>query len=235
MTKLLIINYHKIYADQRDFSENGNRFWVSYSSFKDQLDFLSKRGINVVSISDWRRGLIQSEFAIALTFDDGFKSDISIVKDELIKRNFTASFYPICSVIDTPGHLSKKDLIELKNTGFDVGSHSYFHPLAKGLGQKDWYKELSNSKKYLEKILNAEVRSFAWPYGYLPKNNKNLISDVGYDIGLTTLKKINHDYKSKVLHRWNIKESTNLRVFENIINQKFPTFHLKSLLSRLKV
>jgi peptidoglycan/xylan/chitin deacetylase (PgdA/CDA1 family) len=235
MSKLLIFNYHKIYTDSKDFSDNGNPFWVSIEDFKNQLDFLIERRINVVSISDWKKGKTKGELSVALTFDDGYDSDLDHVKEELLERNLAASFYPICSLLKSVGYLSQDDLIELHESGFEIGSHSISHPKAETIDAKQWVLELSNSKSFLEDLLDSEVVTFAWPYGYLPKDYETLLKDSGYQNGLTTKKKLNNNPKSILLHRWNIKDTTSLKGFERIIFQKFPTFHLKSLLSRLKV
>ena len=82
--------------------------------------------------------------------------------------------------------MNENDLRDLVRGGMEVGSHSHTHvELRKVFGTKELTTELSLSKEILESITGQPVHSFAYPFGSVPVNYKQLLTDAGYTYGLS--------------------------------------------------
>lgn len=72
--------------------------------------------------------------------------------------------------------------------GITLGSHTCNHRVLATLDEDEQAKEIIDSKKYLEKKLNINVRSLAFPVGGLEHFNKTtlmLVEKAGYDLAFS--------------------------------------------------
>jgi peptidoglycan/xylan/chitin deacetylase (PgdA/CDA1 family) len=72
-------------------------------------------------------------------------------------------------------YLNKKEIKYLNSLGMIIGSHSDRHTLLSRLSYKEQFKELNNSKIFLEKILNKSIDTFCYPYGGKVSYNNNTL------------------------------------------------------------
>ncbi len=72
-------------------------------------------------------------------------------------------------------YLNKKEIKYLKSLGMLIGSHSENHNLLSRLTYREQFKELNNSKVFLEKIINKNVDTFCYPYGGKISYNNNTL------------------------------------------------------------
>ncbi len=56
-----------------------------------------------------------------------------------------------------------------------IGSHSESHTLLSRLSYKEQFKELNNSKIFLEKIINKSIDTFCYPFGRKISYNDNTL------------------------------------------------------------
>lgn len=112
---------------------------------------------------------------IVCTFDDGYASIMSNVAPILKKYGFTATVFVNTSMIGknnswnwkdskVRNHLTEKDIILLRNDGWEIGSHGNSHRNILSLTEHELVDEFSISKKLLEKIVGT-VKTYAYPYG----------------------------------------------------------------------
>lgn len=73
-------------------------------------------------------------------------------------------------------YLSKKEIKYIASLGMVIGSHSESHTLLSRLSYKQQYKEIKNSKTFLEEIINKKVETFCYPYGRKFSYNQNTIN-----------------------------------------------------------
>lgn len=62
-------------------------------------------------------------------------------------------------------YMSTSQIIELKNQGFEFGSHSMSHPNFSKLSYEEFKKEIIDSKRMIEEILDEKVNTFTYPFG----------------------------------------------------------------------
>jgi peptidoglycan/xylan/chitin deacetylase (PgdA/CDA1 family) len=60
--------------------------------------------------------------------------------------------------------MNEPELRELAAAGFEIGAHSVTHPDLSQLDYESCLREISESRRTLEHIVDAPVRTFAYPY-----------------------------------------------------------------------
>jgi len=103
---------------------------------------------------------------VALTFDDGYREQLSIAR-YLAKRGIKATFFVITGLREFMGRelLRPSEIKEIASMGHEIGSHTVTHIDMVRAPEDVLRRELVESKKYLSELLNNEVTSFAYPYG----------------------------------------------------------------------
>jgi len=102
---------------------------------------------------------------LSLTFDDGLETQYNTAYPLLKERGFKASFFIITNVSSFEGKklMNYSEILELKESGFEIGSHSLHHNFMTKINDSETDKEFSESKKILEEK-GIIVDSFAFPY-----------------------------------------------------------------------
>ena len=72
-------------------------------------------------------------------------------------------------------YLNKKEIKYLESIGMLIGSHSESHTLLSRLSYREQFKELNNSKIFLEKIINKNIDIFCYPHGGRISYNNNTL------------------------------------------------------------
>lgn len=161
------------------------------SEFERQMAYLSKQGYHTVSVtqlSDFLlgKGSLPSK-PIAITFDDGFKDNLTNALPIMKKYGFTATIFVIANHVGSKDRLSWDDLKILIKDGWEIGDHSMTHVDLTKLDSKNLTKEVKGSKELLEKNLGS-IKSFSYPSGRYDPTVEKAVKNAGYLIGFTTNK-----------------------------------------------
>src|SRR5207248_2825417 len=84
-------------------------------------------------------------------------------------------------------------IAEMTEAGVSFGSHTDRHPVLTLEAEDQIERELVSSKRALEERLNRAVRHFAYPNGRYSAAIKRLLARLGFDVAVTTERRINHD------------------------------------------
>lgn len=175
---VLVLAYHRISADD----SGADAETVPLARFEEQMQDLRAGGWNVLTLDamlDAKPGDPALARSVALTFDDGWKSQ-ALALPVLRRLGFPASFAIF------PGSGLGWDYFEWPDVEsisadplFDVVSHSLTHPWDRkenlvtwsegrsaSHGPKDADAEIFESKRMLEERLHEPVHFFAWPRGW---------------------------------------------------------------------
>jgi peptidoglycan/xylan/chitin deacetylase (PgdA/CDA1 family) len=136
---------------------------------------------------------------ISFTFDDGYKNNLEAIKI-LNKYGFSGTIFVCSDFINSPPikqktnlyknreFLSEDDLIEITELGSEIASHGTNHSNFNHLTNEEIKYQLIESRKKIEKIINKNVNSFAFPNGqrgaFKPKYN---YESSGYKYICTTI------------------------------------------------
>lgn len=168
---LPVLGYHDIVSDEdKEKNYKHDIYHMSISEFEKQMQYLYENNYHTLTMQEieaYYNGSYQPpKKAVALTFDDGYKSFNTIVKKVLQKYNFQATCFVIGykTTIDNPKYLKKEDLINDENVQYY--SHSYnFHHCQKALKMIETLskEQINNDFNQNKNIVSSKY--FAFPYG----------------------------------------------------------------------
>src|SRR5687767_7960901 len=166
--KLVYLMYHELELANRNLcnQETGyKRYALQKSHFYNQIKHLSEQGFSGLNVTQGLNFTTLNKKSIVITFDDGCETDLIAAAPILKEFSYNATFYVIAEFIGKPGYLSQKQLRELSDLGFEIGSHSMTHRYLSDLSKDELYFEISESKYQLEQIISKSINHFSCPGG----------------------------------------------------------------------
>jgi peptidoglycan-N-acetylglucosamine deacetylase len=129
---------------------------------------------------------MEKEIVVTLSWDDGHKLDLkfaSLLKKYGLKGTFYIS--PDNREWEKDKLLSNEEIYQLSKD-FEIGCHTMTHKRLTKIKEDEAYREILDSKLFLEGIINKEIKSFSYPEGGYNKKVINLVKMVGLTIGRTS-------------------------------------------------
>ncbi len=169
-----VLMYHKIGHPPKESRQKS--LWITPEVFDWQLNCLKARGYQTVTFADLRNKRLPAK-PVILTFDDGYLNAYTDALPVLKRNGMRGVFYIVSGAIgrDNFWHDPEKEhripMMSLENikammaAGMEMGSHALTHRRLAAMSLEEAEKEIVESKKSLEKVLNTEMLSFAFPYG----------------------------------------------------------------------
>jgi len=123
---------------------------------------------------------------VTTSWDDGHKLDIRLAA-LLKKYGIRGTFY----VCPQDREFKKEDLLDSEDIlsiskDFEIGGHTITHPHLTTVTTSRADEEISQSKAYLEELLQQAVTAFCYPYGDYNDEVKDLVKKHGYKLARTT-------------------------------------------------
>lgn len=161
--------------------------WVFPFQFKKHINFLKRtlkpgNGNNplklrenefLITFDDALLGVY--EYAYPLMEEYGLNGIIFVVVDFIGKKNLWDAHF-----LTPVYHMDKRQIVELSQRGWIIGSHGKTHRGFIFLNDKQIKYELEYSKKYLEDITGKEVIHFSYPFGIYDKRAEIFMEELGY-------------------------------------------------------
>ena len=185
--KIPIIMYHDITATKD----------VSWDVTPDELErhfqALQEGGYTPISmdqmVNHLRTGSQLPEKPVLLTFDDNYIGQYQYAFPLLKKYNYPAVWSVHTRFVGTGGKKPKAtwdQLREMSKSGLiTVASHTVNHLNLKDLSDREIEKEVTESKKVLEKELGIAIDYFTYPEGDFTERAREKIKNAGYKGALT--------------------------------------------------
>ena len=170
---------------------------ISPARFEQQLEWLA-RTKRVVRLDETlthgpRR-------AIAITFDDGYRDNLTVALPLLEKFNLPMTLFVVAGFVDSDGYLSEEELEEMaKHPLITIGSHGLWHRHFNRITFDEARFELTESKRLLEDTIGRYVDLMAWPYGECNVELERLVGECGYRAAWSVWKGANGTYS-----RWRV-------------------------------
>jgi peptidoglycan/xylan/chitin deacetylase (PgdA/CDA1 family) len=176
------------------------RMHIDRETFRQHLRYLEMTGYNVIPlrhlyeyVSGQRASIPKN--AIVITIDDGWRSTYTEAFPELQKRRFPFTVFIYPNIIgQTSNALTWEQIREMSDAGVDIQSHSLTHPFLTRRRHRsqseqqyaDWLaRELSQSRRILEKETGRRVQFLAYPYGDYDETVAEASAKAGYAAALT--------------------------------------------------
>src|SRR5258708_11065666 len=154
------------------------------------MQWLQNAGLRGISVSEALTG--GAAGGIAITFDDGCETDLSVAAPILHKLNFGATFYITVGFLGRPGYLTANQVRELIDAGFEIGCHSMTHPYLTDLDDLQLHREIIDAKSRLEEIVGRPVHHFSCPGGRWSPVVSTMARRGGYRSVATSRIAVNH-------------------------------------------
>ncbi|MBS3955282.1 MAG: polysaccharide deacetylase family protein [Methylomicrobium sp.] len=215
MSRFIILMYHMI-SDPVNTAEM--RYACSPEQLEKHIKMLLETGytlVNINQVSDfYTNNLTLPENAALITLDDGFEDNYLNAFPIFKRYKVPAVIYLATGLIGKTTHaiansifterkmLSWSQINEMSKCGIEFGSHTVSHAKLNLLDDTEAYQELIDSKKKIEEILGKECTHFAYPYGLLTENTRNLVKKCGFKTACSTRSGFNNTHRDPlILHR----------------------------------
>jgi peptidoglycan/xylan/chitin deacetylase (PgdA/CDA1 family) len=138
--------------------------------FRSHIELAIRRGhrfVPAAQIASGRGGARD----LAITFDDGWKSIFTIAAPVLREFQIPSTLFVATGLVDDPSdwHRSRmltwEEIVDLSETGMEIGSHSISHPDFRKIDDERIVDELITSRIRLKSRLGLAINGFAIPFG----------------------------------------------------------------------
>jgi peptidoglycan/xylan/chitin deacetylase (PgdA/CDA1 family) len=186
---LPILNFHHIGIAPAKSSAVSKSFYIESDKFEAMIKGLLDEGYQSVFVSEAVDYLQQKQLPkqkiMSISFDDGNEDFYTNAWPILQKLNVKASMY-LMTGVRGKDWLTVDQILELNDTGLvEFGSHTVWHPKLTKISAEEQAKELTDSKEFLEKLLNKKSNILAYPFGLYNEEIKAQTKTAGYAAGLT--------------------------------------------------
>ena len=195
------------------------RYVVFAEDFRQQLRSLKHGGWHGMSTGE---ALAQPKVpGVAITFDDGCETDLIEAAPLLRELGSNATFYITVGFLGGRGYLSRPQLRELAEMGFEIGCHSMTHAYLPDLGEDDLAREIIQAKTELEEITGRSVEHFSCPGGRWNRRVESVAREAGY-LSVATSRPIANSAGANpfALGRVAILRGTDLPAFKKLASGK---------------
>lgn len=88
--------------------------------------------------------------------------------------------------------MSDEDVVELQRAGVEIGAHTLNHPILSCLDEDQSRREIEGSKRYLERLTESTVTTFAYPNGIRDRDYADVhvrqAREAGFEAAVTTMR-----------------------------------------------
>ena len=206
------------------------KYWVSATQFRDHLACISREGHQVLLLRElWDSpgGSEQQNLAVALTLDDGQRSDYQIAFPLLLDAGKRAEFFVSTAKIGTKGFLTWPQISEMQRAGMSFQSHSHDHVSLSRLTLREIECQLRLSKQILEARLGREVEFVSVPNGDLSATVLEVARQVGYRAVCTSRSWPAHP-GAQLVNRSVVYSNTSPNAYEGLLAGRLSSYAIRT-------
>jgi peptidoglycan/xylan/chitin deacetylase (PgdA/CDA1 family) len=199
--ELMILSFHKIGEPSSSSWGVTSWFYIPEATFAGYLSYLHDDGWQVINLAAFLRGLAAPnrlpERAVLLTFDDGYRSMLTVALPWLLRFGYPAVLFVPSDFVGGNNTFDANiepdeaicdwdELRELERRGVSVQSHGASNRPFSTLTLAEREEELRRSKAALEAGLGKTVEVFSYPYGddgENPQELSGMMRRIGYQAG----------------------------------------------------
>ena len=202
---------------------------VPVEHFREQMKFLAEEGYRTISLGELLTPPPQttplSKKSIVITFDDGFGDNYENAFSVLEEVGFKASIFCIARKVGEPGYLDKLQILEMRDAGFEFGSHTLSHPRLPEISTEQKWWEIFGSKRFLEELLGFKSDFFCYPYGEYDWQSVRMVQQAGYRGACSNRPGANRNTDPHLLKRTEIGGFDSLYDFQKKVAGAYDLLH----------
>jgi peptidoglycan/xylan/chitin deacetylase (PgdA/CDA1 family) len=204
---------------------------ISPEKFERQLRWLS-RWHRVVTL-DETLGSGPGARGVAITFDDGFRDNLTVALPLLEKFRLPITLFVAAGFVGQDGYLSKDELREIaRHPLVTIGAHGLWHRHFTRLSNDEARLELRESRSLLKNITGRKIDLMAWPYGECDPGLERMSQECGYRAAWSVWKGTNSTYS-----RWRVplgRRDNMVRFIAKVSGAYLPTKFLEQKWDRVR-
>lgn len=254
--RFTILMYH-IIDEPRSNVER--RFACPPSRFARHMRYLHRHGFSFVSmakIEAFMAGINDlPPNAVCITLDDGFHDNYEHAFHTFQEYDIPATIFLVSDTIGRTNRwmsgrgfpersmLKWSQIEEMASAGVEFGGHTRAHPRLIELTLDRAGDEIRRGKQEIENRLGRAVRHFAYPYGLLNRDVRNLVEDSGFSLACSTRSGFNsRNTDPYILHRieiygmdplWKLRQKLTFGI--NDASIAFPaTYYARRILAKVR-
>ena len=185
----LVLAFHGLGPAPDSIGDNERRYWCKTDQFRSLLDQIGSESQS-------------AKIPIAITFDDGNMSDISIGMPALLERGLLATFFVCAGRIGQPGYLDAAAIRDLRDAGMRIGSHGWAHINWRTADDRTLDREVDQAREAIAEIVGRTVDEVAIPFGLYDRRVLRKLSSSGWKTVFTS------DGGRAPLNEWMIPRET---------------------------
>ncbi|MCG8668819.1 MAG: polysaccharide deacetylase family protein [Pseudomonadales bacterium] len=238
MTQLVSLMYHAIYQGQEELDlipMEERPYSVSIETFKEHLALLKSKQIPVVLNPEDTK--TAGKLAVQITFDDGDAGWFKHALPALEEHGYKGVFFTTSDLIDSRDDFCDWEQIKcLADAGMSVQSHGRTHRFLSDLSESDCREEYQSSKARLEEATGVTVTDISFPGGRHNQDTVSIGRKAGYRHFYTSKVGINgnNDLNSGMVKRFEVRASTTISQFENLVTGNLLYIRKLELISGIK-
>jgi peptidoglycan/xylan/chitin deacetylase (PgdA/CDA1 family) len=188
----VILCYHGV-EDPPAEGGDPEHLLVAPARFREQVELLRDAGVKFVTVSDIAARPAAGH--AALSFDDGFQDNHSVVLPLLEAMGVPATVFVATGLIGQPHPhmpaasgvrmMTEDELGELAAAGVELGAHTVTHPDLRELAPADQEREVRSSREHVERITGAPVGAFAYPFFFYDDSAREAVRAAGLRCAVT--------------------------------------------------
>lgn len=175
---------------------------IHQQRFASHMRTLRAKGYSLLSLNQVRDHLackvVFPKRSVAVTLDDGYADNYTNAFPILQQYEIPATIFPIVNEIGWKNRrargqsssvhpmLSWRQIHEMHLAGIGFGSHTLNHPRLSSLPTARARTEIQDAKKLLEDHLGTPAEHFAYPYGDLTEQTRDLVREAGHTLACST-------------------------------------------------
>ena len=184
-----ILAYHEICDLPKEIIHQYT-YNVTPPAFREQMEFLCKNDYSVIRLEELISCLTQNrelpQKSVVITFDDGYRSNYTNAFPVLKRYNFPATVFLATDYIGKSEvfpwfnglsernqkarenwiPLSWGEIIEMSQDNIRFGSHTCSHANIRKMSEREFGKEIEESKRVIEGKINKHVNLFSYPFSF---------------------------------------------------------------------
>ena len=147
---------------------------------------------------------------------DGLDNYVKLLNN----NNVHSSFFVLGEIADS----IKSKLINLNNSGHDIGSHGWDHKRPLLLTEKEFKADIYKSKNHLEDLLGTKVEGYRAPCFSLDRARLNTVKSIGFAYDSSRIDFGSHPLYGNIDLSGFQKKSNNISYLENFFEFEVSTY-----------
>lgn len=185
-----VLMFHRVAARETATNAWSRDLTVTPADFAAELRWLAQNGYRPISQATLFRALFYGgrlpRRPVVLTFDDGYVDAAATIGPMLARRGWPGTFFVITGRVGERAFLTWRQIRRLDRMGMDIASHTVDHVELPSAGSAERWREITQSRRALERRLGHPVQWFAYPAGRHDTAAAADLRRAGYLLAYTT-------------------------------------------------